>query len=263
MIWQDKDSASRPEIGYPSGYYGRGWKLPLGKSSTTTILQYISGISARILLDAIATGIRAKPGVGSATITITANGTAGLVVTGEGNASFAISADANIVGWLISVGGSANFTISADGDTLVGTGQPEGNATIDISGTADPSALGWMEGTTNWVTTLTAENIVDALWGAVAANYNDAGTMGQKLNSAAVGGVDYDALGAAVWEASIESGLTAEEIVRIMLAALAGKRTGLGTTAEKYMAQDGTTPRITLNNFDKDGNGTPVIDGDL
>ena len=54
--------------------------------------------------------------------------------------------------------------------------------------------------------------------------------------------------------AKVLEGLTAEEMMRVMLAALAGKRTGLGTATETYMAQDGTTPRITLTP-DQYGNG--------
>ena len=62
-----------------------------------------------------------------------------------------------------------------------------------------------------------------------------------------------------VWSKAVE-GLTAEETMRVMLAALAGKRQGLGTATEKYMAQDGVTPRITLTP-DAAGNGTPTING--
>jgi hypothetical protein len=58
----------------------------------------------------------------------------------------------------------------------------------------------------------------------------------------------------------IEGGLTQDEVTRIMLAALAGKRQGLGTATEQYMAQDEVTPRITFSP-DANGNGTPVVDG--
>jgi hypothetical protein len=62
-----------------------------------------------------------------------------------------------------------------------------------------------------------------------------------------------------VWAKAIE-GLTAEEIMRITLAALAGKRQGLGTATETYLAQDGVTPRITLTP-DVNGNGVPTLNG--
>jgi hypothetical protein len=63
-----------------------------------------------------------------------------------------------------------------------------------------------------------------------------------------------------VWGRAVET-LTAEEIMRILLAGIGGKRQGLGTATEEYMAQDGTTPRITLSGFDAEGNGTPALDG--
>jgi hypothetical protein len=50
---------------------------------------------------------------------------------------------------------------------------------------------------------VTAESCAAAVWNAIASSYNDAGTMGQKLNSAAVGGVDYDALAEAVLDAAV------------------------------------------------------------
>jgi hypothetical protein len=63
----------------------------------------------------------------------------------------------------------------------------------------------------------------------------------------------------AVWAKALE-GLTAEEMMRVMLAALAGKREGLGTPTEQYMGRDGVTPRITLT-ADVNGNGTPTVNG--
>ena len=58
----------------------------------------------------------------------------------------------------------------------------------------------------------------------------------------------------------IEGDLTEAGLLRVLLAALAGKRQGLGTTTEQYMGRDGTTPRITLTP-DQNGNGTPTING--
>lgn len=62
-----------------------------------------------------------------------------------------------------------------------------------------------------------------------------------------------------VWAKVLDT-LSAEEIMRITLAALAGKRQGLGTATEQYMGQDGVTPRITLTP-DVNGNGTPIVNG--
>lgn len=62
---------------------------------------------------------------------------------------------------------------------------------------------------------LSVEGLRDAIWNAVANNYNVTGTMGQKLNSAAVGGVDYEALAEAVWDAEV-SGRTASQSGKIL-----------------------------------------------
>ena len=110
MIWQDGDSAAKPHIGYPSGYYGRGWKMPLGLSSTATKLQFLSGISALISFGGSATGIWAKLGSGSALLTIIAGGSGGLIVPGEGSADIVFSAQADILAQLLA-GGSALLTI--------------------------------------------------------------------------------------------------------------------------------------------------------
>lgn len=67
---------------------------------------------------------------------------------------------------------------------------------------------------------------------------------------------------AAVWAKAVE-GLSAEEMLRVMLAALAGTRQGLGTSTEQYMGRDGVTPRITLTPTDQHGNGTPTINGSV
>lgn len=48
---------------------------------------------------------------------------------------------------------------------------------------------------------LSPSGLAAAVWNALANDFNDSGTMGQKLNSAAVGGIDYDDLATAVWGA--------------------------------------------------------------
>ena len=63
-----------------------------------------------------------------------------------------------------------------------------------------------------------------------------------------------------VWSKALET-LTAEEMMRIILAALAGKRAGLGTATENYMDRDGVKSRITFVPTDANGNGTPTLDG--
>ena len=61
----------------------------------------------------------------------------------------------------------------------------------------------------------------------------------------------------AVWQRLLEGGLSAEQIMRILMAPLAGKASGVGTAQEVYYGADGTTPRLTVQ-FDQAGNRTSV-----
>ena len=56
-----------------------------------------------------------------------------------------------------------------------------------------------------------------------------------------------------VWQTVIESGLSAEQLLRIMGAAIDGKSTGVGTTSEQYLSIDGMTTRINVT-FDSNNN---------
>lgn len=77
----------------------------------------------------------------------------------------------------------------------------EGDGILDVTLTG----IGELTSSIKSYGNLTPEGIRDAVWKAVATSFNDTGTMGQKLNSAAVGGIDYDALAEAVWDAETRS----------------------------------------------------------
>ena len=64
----------------------------------------------------------------------------------------------------------------------------------------------------------------------------------------------------AVWSKLLESTFSAEDMLRIMAAALAGSRAGIGTATETYTGLDGATTRISLTP-DQNGNGTPTVNG--
>jgi hypothetical protein len=73
----------------------------------------------------------------------------------------------------------------------------------DLSGTGTltlvPYATGELSADITGESVLSPQNLAAAVWQALAAQYNDSGTMGNKLNLAASGGVDYDTLAQAVW----------------------------------------------------------------
>ena len=116
---------------------------------------------------------------GSAAITFNVpNSSIGAAVGIAGSTSFAITPSAPVLGALAGVSGSTSMAISSS-STLTGYGALTGNITP--------------------YTELSPQSLASAVWGAVATQFNEAGTLGNKLNSAASGGVDYAALGQAVW----------------------------------------------------------------
>jgi len=69
---------------------------------------------------------------------------------------------------------------------------------------------------------------------------------------------DISAVTDAVWERIIEGGYSAEEMLKISGAVLAGKVSGAGTGTEVFKGVDGVTDRIT-STVDDDGNRTEVV----
>lgn len=97
--------------------------------------------------------------------------------------------------------------------------------------------------------TLSPENLAAAVWNSIAASFNLAGTMGNKLNSA--GGA------ANPWDIEIEPGWTAEEILRVIAAVLAGKVSGAGTGTETFRDITDVKDRVTAT-VDNNGNRTTI-----
>lgn len=77
--------------------------------------------------------------------------------------------------------------------TLIG----EGNLTPDLK------AKAWMWATLDAGARPSAFDIAQEILNAQASQYNNTGTIGQKINSAASGGVDYNALAEAVLDAEV------------------------------------------------------------
>lgn len=157
-------------------------------------------------------------GKGSFAFTITGNILSGGPMTGAG--SFALAAPDASLAMISSMSGSGAWSLvkgiaALSGVvTLTGTGamsiNGQGNlgATVPMSGTGAWSLTGAgdvrmkLSMTGGWTpyTELSPENLAANVWGALATSFNDAGTMGAKLNTASSGGVDMNALAEAVWE---------------------------------------------------------------
>lgn len=77
----------------------------------------------------------------------------------------------------------------------------------------------------------------------------------------ATGGGGGGATAAQIWEYVLEGSLSAEEVLRIVLAALAGRTAGVGTTTERYKSVDGTIDRLTVGFAGAGERSSVTLDG--
>jgi hypothetical protein len=172
-------TAVRYQVGFPWGYGGDGWKLPITRGG-------INGKKADISLAATGTGNKAVAIIGNSTITINASGTGGLVMLAVGSAVITISASGAISGYVLATG-SAEVTFAGSA-TATAYGWLVGGGVLAISGSGVPLGLGWMEGTTDYTTVLTAPTIAAAVWDVLQADMNNSGTAGAALLAAGSAG---------------------------------------------------------------------------
>jgi hypothetical protein len=137
-----------------------------------------------------------------------------LVVSAQGTAAIEVTVGANLAGALFAEGATSfEFTVP---DALLGAiAGLTGASAVEFSSTATIRAEGWMEGNITPFTELSPESLASAVWNAAASEFNATGTMGEKLNDAGSASNP--------WTEVIESGLTAAEILRLIVAAVAGK----------------------------------------
>ena len=106
-----------------------------------------------------------------------------------------------------------------------------------------------------------AVTLDDSVAGGGMAPQPPAGMSGSvSLDDAtASGGVQGSSPSIEVWEGfALEAGLTPGAMLRIVLAAVAGRTDGVGTDTERYFSVDGSKPRITAT-FDAQGNRTTIV----
>lgn len=170
--------------------------------------------------DALLNGIVALAGGISVSSSVSAVGSMG--VNAIGSAAGVISVPSSLLGGIVDLVASGNIAFS-DSVTLRATGVLAGDITP--------------------YTELSPQSLSDAVWSASAAAHDVAGSMGEKLNDAGSA--------ANPWTEVIESGYTAEQIMRILFAVAAGKTTisnlGEGEAIVAFRDQADTTNRILAN----------------
>lgn len=237
----------------PTGYYyPRAFQPPIANGDMSMRPQGSGSITA----DLLPTRAMSIDLTGSSAF----SATAGLVVsmllalTGSGSLAATIQGRLNMSADLSGAGDlSADLSgIASMACALLGAGDLEatiaayGNMEIDIVVTG---------------TGLSTANVGQAVWAALAASNNDAGTMGEKLNDA---GGAADPLGNAVpgtyppgtaghklgnlvaeiGARIVEAGYSHDEILRLLVAHAAGAATGLESATPVFKSLDGTKDRI-------------------
>jgi len=153
-------------------------------------------------------------------------------------------------GLRLTIGMTATYTAVFTGASNLAMVVPLGSTTFSAAFTGSSDLKGDMTMTASFggAEPLSPEGLARAVWEALAADYNTAGTMGEKLNGAGSAGNP--------WTEVIEGTYTAGQIMRIMSAALAGKTSGQ-PTAPVFRNITDTANTISAT-VDTSGNRTAV-----
>lgn len=151
----------------------------------------------------------------------------------------------------LTIGLSGESTINFAADAGLGLIIPmSGAAAISVTGAANLKGRLSMSGESKPFTELSPQSLAAAVWSAVAASSDAAGSMGEKLNDAGSASNP--------WTEVIESGYTAAQILKLLAAVAAGKSSGAGTPNMSFTGLDGTTVRVS-GTQDASKNRTTVV----
>lgn len=157
---------------------------------------------------ASATGTMGMPAQASAQIALLADAIGSLITSGAGSASLSLLLANALLTASLSGTGNSDLTLSASG-SIGAKANINASALASITAALQSYAVGIMSGGTVDNTALTPQSIAQA-----------------------------------VGERVIESGLSVDDVTRLLLAFAAGNATGLEGSDPKFYAQDGSTLRI-------------------
>jgi len=241
------NSRQRANYSTFSGYSGmpignlhpRSWQLPQKSGAMSMRVLGEGDISANLIpsypmsIDLTGSGDLEATGalVVSMLIAMTGSGSLAANIFGYYNMSVDFTGDGDLAANMEGIASMA-IDMLGQGD-LEATIAAYGNMEIDIVVTG---------------TGLSTANVGQAVWDALATQFNNAGTMGELLNSA--GAAADPLLGV------VEGTLTLRDVQRIVLAVLAGQVTGAGSGTETFKGQGGEDRVVST--VDNDGNRSSV-----
>jgi hypothetical protein len=185
------EHAPNQRSGVPNGHlHPSSWSMPVKTGGMSANLRGSGGASgsAILVLQVLANllgqgGLSAQGGL-IVNMLATLSGAGG--ISGADLKAF--------LGLVATIGGSGGVLAGLTGLAAL-QAQMQGQGQIAATATG----VGQLGATIRGYGDLTPEGLRDAVWSAVAAQYDGADTMGAKLNAAGSGGVDLNALAAAVW----------------------------------------------------------------
>lgn len=278
LNWFCGDHAPANIAGTPYGYLApASWRLPMKPGALGATARTLEGsgtvasatAQSGYNIDAEITGSGGVDNVSTIGLIVSM---AAVITASGGISSATTQALATMVAGLT---GSGSVSATAQGLADLGA-MLTGSGSVNANNTALMDIAAQIRGYGD----LTPEGIRDQVWNAVLTNYQTTGTAGKALSTASSGGVDYDAMAAAVWNAAtrtltsgtppteaqiasavmtyvVESGWTTEEMLRVFAAVLAGKVSGAGTGTETFRGINDDKNRVVATT-DSSGNRSNI-----
>jgi hypothetical protein len=203
----------------PDGYDIKGSVPPITAGGMATLREVASFAGSASLL-------QGGPMEGTAgVVAMTGDGNVSLVVGMEGNAAVvSLTADNAVLKLTIGLDGNGTWTLTGT-PNLAMIVPFEGAGSFSLAGTGDVRGLLSMEGEWTPFTELSPESLARAVWDSQLSNYQDSGSAGKALATASSGGVDLNAMAAAVWAyvnrtLTANPGVTTSDIVTALESAV-------------------------------------------
>lgn len=235
-----------------SEYWSSKTAIPAGGSAPFVVVTAIKegGFSSRIAFrfNHVANALAQKDIVGTTSMVFGTSSSLDIVSFLNGTASLTFSDVADVIAvsnleaaLTMAFSTSANLAISVPLDCTI---------TFTFDSNTVLRGIASIEVEITPFTELSPQNLANAVWSAIAASNNEVGSMGEKLNDAGSGSNP--------WTEVIEGGLTAADILRIILAVQAGKTTivNTGPTTNTVTFRDLAD---TKNRVDADMDGSERI----
>jgi len=161
-----------------------------------------------------------------------------------GTAAMTLTPDPASLGLVVSMSGDGAFSLAGAG-SLAGVVQLTGTAALTFAGTAGLSMIVPFEGAGSF---------------SFAGSADLRGRLSMQGEWTPFTALSPEGLAAAVWERIIESGFSAEQVLRIVAAQAAGDATGLEGPSAVFKSLDGTKNRI-VGTYSAGTRNVTAVDG--